>query len=414
MSHQSATTFALLAAVLAASCASTPTTLTPSASTATSPAPTDTPAPACPPPSSSPQFPDPSSLPADPAVLTSYLDRGGDLPSLLSFLRAANLLPLYPNSLEAAADDFDGDGRQDLALSVQDLNAPAGPRPPGVLLVWFCRIDRYFLGYQLQSEQVQGAPVILASRDLTGDGGSEIVVGRPVCGAHTCFLALSALTWDGQQLVDVFSGTSEDLPSPTVVIAMGEAGIGTIAVTSGGVQSAGAGPPRPRTRTWAWTPQTRTFLAGPDVLSAPVFRVHVVHDADAAFEAGDVEVAAILYERALSDAALQEWEVGPATPASLRAYVHYRLVLLALVHGGHAAAQEAFNTMVEATVGVPEAASYLSLAELLLEPKDPVNLAAACAPVRQYASENPSQLLDPLYYGYDNRVYTPADLCPFE
>ena len=369
---------------------------------------------ACPAASANPELPDTTSLPADPSVLTDYLDRGGDLPDLLDHLRAASLLPPYPDSLEAASGDVDGDGTPDVTLSLQNPNAEAGPRPPGILFVWLCRPTGYVLVYQSAPDVVHGAPVLLAARDLTSDGGIEIVAGRPLCGAHTCFLALSALSWNGLQVVEVFSGTSEDLPTPTVVASAGADGAGTITVTSRGVASVGAGPPRPRTRTWTWNPQTHAFVAGADVLSAPVFRIHVVHDADAAFEAGEQGTAEALYERALSDSTLEEWEAGPATPASLKAYVHYRLVLMGLARDGHAAAQEAYNAMVEATVGIPEASPYLSMAQLLLQTADPVSLPAACGPVRAYAAEKPSQVLDPLYYGYDNRVYTPDDLCPFQ
>ena len=416
MPHRFLKTAPLFAA-LVASCAAPLTAAAPTSATETaalsSPAPIETP-PACPPASSSPELPDTNALPGDPSGLTDFLDRGGDIPRLLEHLQAAGLVPLFPGSQAFAAGDFDGDGRPDIALSLQEPNSESGPWPPGALLVWLCRPGGYVLAYQSQPMADHGAPVLLAGRELTGDDGIELVAGRPLCGAHTCFLTLIALTWNGQQLVDAFSGTSEDLPSPTVMASTSATGVGTISITAGGAQSVGAGPPRPRTRTWTWGPQTHTFIAGADVLSAPVFRIHVVHDADAAFEAGDMGAAEALYDRALSDGALQEWEAGPATPASLKAYVHYRLVLLALARGGHAAAQETFNAMVEATVAVPEAAPYLSMAQLLLQATDPVSLPAACGTVRGYAAENPSQVLDPLYYGYDNRIYTADDLCPFE
>jgi hypothetical protein len=340
------------------------------------------------------------------------LDRGGELPALIDHLQAANVLPLFPGSLEAVSVDVDGDGADDLALSLQDPTITTSPRPPGALYVWLCRSGEYVVDYELQPGPGQAAPVLMAWGDLTGDGASEIIFGRPACGAHTCFLALGILSWDGRALTDVFSGSSEDLPSPTIVVTAGPDVSGTIAVTAGGVMSVGAGPPRPRTRTWTWNPTAHIFVPGQDVLAPPVFRVHVVHDADAAFEAGDLEAASALYQRALEDAGLQEWDAPPATPASLKAYVRYRLVLLALARSGGEAAQQELDSMVEATTGIPEAEPYLALAELV--PQEPANLAAACNLVRGYATDHTAELLDPLYYGYDNRVYTAADLCPFE
>jgi len=389
----------------------------PAAATATTlrvPTQSATPSPACKPAPAAATLPDTATLASDPAPLTDYFDRGGGLPALIDHLQAANVLPLFPGSLEAASADVDGDGTNDLALSLQDPTITTAPRPPGALYVWLCRSGEYVVDYGLQPGPGQAAPVLLAVSDLTGDGAGEIIFGRPTCGAHTCFLAMGVLSWDGRALTDVFSGSSEDLPSPTIVVTPGPDGAGTIAVTAGGVMSVGAGPPRPRTRTWAWNPTARSFVPGQDVLAPPVFRVHVVQDADAAFEAGDLDAASALYQRALEDAGLQEWDAPPATPASLKAYVHYRLVLLALARAGREAAQQELDSMVEATTGVPEAEPYLALAELVLQEPEPVNLAAACHLVRGYATDHTAEVLDPLYYGYDNRAYTSADLCPFE
>lgn len=163
-----------------------------------------------------------------------------------------------------------------------------------------------------------------------------------------------------------------------------------------------------------WNPASRLFFPGPDVLSDPVFRVHVVHDADASFEAADYDHAADLYRRALDDRTLLDWDASPAAPARLMAYVRYRFVLLALTHDGEAAARFAFDAMVKASTGVPEAEGYLAMAQLLVEAPDPVNLPAICAAVRQFADDHQAQILDPLYYGYDNRVYTADDLCPLD
>jgi hypothetical protein len=156
------------------------------------------------------------------------------------------------------------------------------------------------------------------------------------------------------------------------------------------------------------------FLPGPDVLSDPVFRIHVVHDADATFEAADYDRAEDLYRRAVDDRGLLDWDASPASPAGLTAYVRYRMVLLALTHDGQAAARSAFDAMVEASAGVPEADDYVTMAQFLVEAPDPVNLPRVCATVRQFAADHQAEILDPLYYGYDNRIYAPADLCPFE
>jgi hypothetical protein len=408
---------AVLFGILLASC-SLPPAATSGSATATEPPPTpqakETSSPIPSPVASLPSLPEGASILSDPSQVPSYLDQGGDLQTLLDHFTSAGLFPSLPPSLPYTRVDIDGDGVSDLAFSLQDLTAPPGPRPPGSFFVWVERPEGYALVFRTQPETEHSAPVIVAAQDLTRDAGAEIVIGRPACGAHTCFLALGVLTWDGRQVMDVFRGTSEDLATPSVVVrAPDSSTAGSIQVTSAGVQSVGAGPPRPRTRTWTWDPASKTFVPGPDALAAPRYRIHVVHDADAAFEAGRYDEAAGLYGQALADQALLDWDASPATPATLKAYVHYRLVLLDLVQRGSTPAQAALNAMVEATAGVPEAEPFVTMAQLLIQAPEPFDLAVACDSVRQFAANHKTEVLDALYYGYDNRIYTPADLCPW-
>jgi hypothetical protein len=139
-----------------------------------------------------------------------------------------------------------------------------------------------------------------------------------------------------------------------------------------------------------------------------------VHDADASFVAADYDLAADLYRRALDDRALLDWDASPASPPRLVAYVHYRLVLLALTRDGAAAARSSYNAMVEASMGVPEADDYVTMARLLVEAPDTLDLPVICAAVRQFAAGHQAQILNPLYYGYDNPVYSADDLCPLK
>ena len=350
-----------------------------------------------------------------PELITIYLDQGGSFERLLNLAHDLRLLPDFPQALRGASADLDGDHRPDLAFSLRTQDGEGSLRRPGGLFLWLCRDYGYSLQESIQPEATPDATVLFAADDLTGDGVGELVFGRPACGAHTCFLKLGVLQWNGETFVDRWSGSSEDLPTPFVSVHPADPGSsGSVIVTSGGVQSVGAGPPRPRTRVWNWDPAGQLFFPGPDVLSDPAFRIHVVHDADASYEAADYNRAADLYRRALDDRALLEWDAGPAAPASLTAYIRYRLVLLALARDGEAAARAAFDAMVEASMGVPEADDYVTMARLLVEAPAAIDLPGVCAAVRQFAADHQAQILDPLYYGYDNRVYTATDLCPLE
>ena len=350
-----------------------------------------------------------------PDRITTYLDQGGSLEGLLHLAQESRLLPYFPNALRGVFTDLDGDQRADVAFSLRTQDAGDSLQRPGSLFLWLCRDDGYYLQELLLPESAHDAPVLFGADDLTGDGPGELVFGRPSCGAHTCFLELGILQWNGETFIDRWSGSSKDLPTPSVSVhPAGPGSSGSVAVTSGGVQSVGAGPPRPRTRVWSWDPSPQQFLPGPDVLSDPVFRIHVVHDADASFEAADYDRAADLYRRALDGRALLDWDASPASPPRLMAYVHYRLVLLALTRDGEAAARASYNAMVEASMGVPEADDYVTMARLLVESPAAFDLPGVCAVVREFAADHQAQILDPLYYGYDNRIYTADDLCPLK
>jgi len=364
--------------------------------------------------------PDPPPTPSaelfgQPERITIFLDQGGSFERLLDLAHELRLLPDFPQALRGAFTDLDGDHRADMAISIRSQDAGGSSQRPGSLFVWLCRDDGYLLLEILRPESAHEAPVLFAADDLTGDDLGDLVYGRPTCGAHTCFLELGVLQWNGETFMDQWSGSSEDLPTPSVSVhPAGPGPSGSITVTSGGVQSVGAGPPRPRTRVWTWDPASRLFLPGPDVLSDPVFRIHVVHDADASFEAADYHRAAVLYRRALDDRFLLDWDAGPAAPERLMAYVRYRLVLLALTRDGQAAARSAFDAMVEASMGVAEADDYVTMARLLVETPFEEGLPGVCPAVQQFAADHQAQILDPLYYGYDNRVYTADDVCPLK
>jgi hypothetical protein len=359
-------------------------------------------------------LPEAGSLFHQPELITDYLNAGGDVDRLLETLTSGGLLPVYPQVWPAAIEDLDGDGQLDLAASLQDLSAPIAQRPPGSLFIWLCREGRYDLLYQSPAEADHSAPLLLAAADLTGDQASELVFGRPACGAHTCFLAVGVLQWDGVDFVDRWRGSSEDLPTPEVSVSQpSPSAAASISVTSNGVQSVGAGPPRPRTRRWSWDEEMLAFMPGPDVWSSPVYRVHMVHDADRAYRKADNISAEALYLEALEEAGLLDWEADPATPASLDAYIRYRLVLNDLAQSDIEDAQADLDAMAEASRGIPEAGVFVEMAQLLVRVyRDSLDLAQACSSVRGFAEDHVSGVLEPLYYGYDNPVYTAEDLCP--
>lgn len=368
----------------------------------------------CPTGTGEPALPAASSLFRKPELIADYLNAGGDLDRLLETLTSGGLLPVHPQAWPAALEDLDGDGRVDLAVSLQDLSPPMAPRPPGSLFIWLCREGGYALFFRSPPEADHSAPVVLAAADLTGDEASEVVFGRPVCGAHTCYLAVGVLEWDGEGFVDRWRGSSEDLPTPQVIVRIpSSSSPASISITSGGVQSVGAGPPRALTRRWIWSQVSGAFVPDTESLASPIYRIHMVHDADRTFLEGHFPQAERFYIQALEDPALLDWGDDSGTGDSLDGYIRFRMVLNALAQSQTERAQSALDSLAEASVGSPEAEPYLELAEILLTGyQESLDLTSACVGVREFAAANTAAILDPLYYGYDNPVYTAEDLCP--
>jgi hypothetical protein len=362
---------------------------------------------------SPPGLPDLTDVVRHPERITEFLSSGGDVDRLAGELGSSGLLPTDARAYPSAVKDFDGDGRLDVAIAIQDP-AVTSPGPTGSLFLWLCRPVGFELTYRTQPEADHSAPLILAAADLTGDEAAELAFGRPACGAHTCFLAVGVLRWNGEEFVDRWQGTSEDLPTPSVTVTLPEADRpAAITITSGGVQSVGAGPPRSITRRWTWSPVSGAFVPDTDFLAPPVYRIHGVHDADRAFRETHYAQSERLYLEALIDADLLDWEAGPAAPAILDAYIRYRLMLTALAKGEIDRAGTALDTLAESAVGIPEAEPYLEMAQVLLAAyEESLDLASACGQVQQFAETHTAGVLDPLYYGYDNPTYSAEDICP--
>jgi len=144
--------------------------------------------------------------------------------------------------------DFTGNGYQDLALPILDLES-ISIIPSGTLLFFECTGEQYVLNYSTPQVPDLGMPFIYTAQDLNGDTIMDILVGYKHCGAHTCSIQAEALLWNGTTLANRFQGTTEDLPTPTIEVRTSPtSGPVEIAITANGILSVGAGPFRPVTR----------------------------------------------------------------------------------------------------------------------------------------------------------------------
>lgn len=366
---------------------------------------------ACPVPAGSPSPPllqSPTTYVQD--ILT-FLDGGGSPHGLQADVESAGLSP--QKGMPLAEQDFNGDGLNDIAVSLLIPN-DAAVMPPGVLYVFLCVGQAYTLAFTGPSVPELGAPEILEARDLNANGAVDLLVARETCGAHTCFSRLEVLVWEQDTLVNVFQGTSDDLPYPSIrVVGPGPDGRFDIAVTGTAIGSAGAGPYRGVTRTWAWNPAGDALLPGPDLPLPSTFRIHVLNDADQADREGRFAAALELYGRVIHDDTLQDWIDPQAERANLGAYAMFREVVTYLQLSDQAKAQSSYLALTSAFPPSSVGGAYALLGEAFWTAyQSSGDVGLACVQAQAFAQANEATILQPLYFGYANPVYTSGDICP--
>jgi hypothetical protein len=374
------------------------------------PPPTHTPDLQCPVPPGSPDQPDLSTTASLPIHLLDYLNAGGSIEALNTLIQTKGLSP--QDGISLAQMDFTGDGMQDVALSIADLES-SGPFVSGSFLIFVCSDSSYMLNYASPVSTELGMPVLQAAEDLNGDSTADLLISRSRCGAHTCFIQAEVLLWHGATFENRLQGPTDDLPSPILELYPTTTGAFEITITAMGIGSVGAGPYRRTVRTWSWDAETERFTTLSETALPSTFRIHVLHDADQAAVEGNYQTALSLYNQVIEDNKLDDWILGENGRANLSAYAMFRRVLTHLQANEPDQAQAAYEilnaTFSEGMAGL----AYADLAEVFWsEYKMDFNLAAACGAAQAYSSNKSDDILNPLNYGYANRIYSAFDICP--
>lgn len=335
-----------------------------------------------------------------PQAILEYLNSGGEVDTLNT------------DHSHAEAGDLTGDGMDDVIVAATAPDSEAIP-PLGTLLVYNCQNEQYVLTFDLTPDSAYyGGPAIHAVQDMNADGRAEAVVSTSTCGAHTCFEQEQILAWNGTTYENRLEGATDDLPYPDVQIRDTGGGIYALEVTGTGFGSVGAGPYRTRTRTWSYDPASRHWQMSGERLEPPVYRIHALHDADAALKAGNYETAIALYQRVINDQTLLDWGDSPVEQADLGAYARFKLIVLYTQTGQPAEAERYFS---ELKAG-PAAGSWRDYTEMADTYLQGAAIAGhGCPAVRYFAETHADQILSPLSsmaFGYSNPDYTPEDVCP--
>ena len=386
--------------------------------------PTHTPAPP-PPTAAPPSGPDPVCVPPQgfppleaesyqlyPQAIADFLNAGGPV-SLLSVALRENGFSNTPNpAIEA---ELNGDGKQDVVVSVTDPNYFGDPAA-GALLIYTCEDGQFILRHVELSAEHAGAPALLLVQDLNADGLTEIVFSSPTCGAHSCFEDAAIWSWDGAGFVNRLGMPTNDLPFPNMQVTdYDQDGIYNLEVSSQGFGSVGAGPQRPLVRTYEYDPAVQRWVAVSEGSGAAVYRIHVLHDADDAMRRGDYTIASVYYEMVIQDDALKDWVDPRSERLTLGAYAHYKMAISLALQGDQEGAEAFLADLVDFYDAFSPQFAYIEMAQLFLDAYPEEGLQGACSVVRIYAEDREDTVLAPLgpqAFGYANRDYTAEDICP--
>ncbi|MEJ2758450.1 MAG: hypothetical protein P8046_08235 [Anaerolineales bacterium] len=362
---------------------------------------------ACVPPSEHPDFVF-STYEELPQTILDYLNGGASPEELAVSLIVQGL---GPEDQPVWAEDLTGDGYREVVVTVYD---PAN-QPQGALMIYNCQNGAYVLVHVIVSEVNAFAPVILHIQDINADGEREAVLSSTNCGAHTCFQDVKILAWENEHYTEKLEGSTLEYPYPDVKLTdYDHDGIYTLEVTGTAYGSVGAGPQRDTINSWTYDPTVRLWRLTDQTLAASPFRIHLVHDADAAMDREEYLIASLLYEQVINDDSLLEWAKEEVEYNNLAAYAAYKRVVAAVFMGDRPSAETIFTELKD-QYGKSSQYGYVEMAEAFLTDSETLGAEGGCTAARQYAASHQTQVLDPLgsaVYGYANPDYTPEDICP--
>lgn len=364
-------------------------------------------------------------------AIAQYLSGGGAPTVLEGRLAAWGTFTSY-GGLVRADRDFTGDGVPEVLAVLMDPQAQEFPYP-GDLYIFGCEDGAYRLLHQAGSAPDRSAPLILnvENNDVNANRLNDLVYAVQTCDDRICSTSVEVIEWSlTLNSFDSLLAQRIDEPFAAVEVTDVEGdGLSEIVVERGAVASDAAGPQRSRKTTLRW--DGAQYAIADVELAEAEYRIHVLHDADAALRSADYAAAAELYAQAATDDSLQSWRY-PDEATHLRAYARFRQMLAEAAQGNSAEAQAAHDELIAAYTltptgditpvpGAPSAlnrgragSAFAEMAQLFWrEYAASGDTGRACSAVTGYARGASSSYEVLNSFGYANPTYTAADLCPF-
>jgi hypothetical protein len=303
--------------------------------------------------------------------------------------------------------------------------------------VFGCDEATYRLLYQAGYSVDRGAPVIHSADDINADAFNDLVYSVQTCGETSCLNEVHIVEWS-LALENFASLLGEAVVQPyadVIVSDVDEDRLLEISVTSGIINQIDAGPQRQITTVYKWDGTLYTLAE----VIRPIaeYRIHLIHDADDALVEGEYTDAIRQFREAFNSDDLLPWTYLNEDPY-LRAYARFRLMLAYVRAGNLNAAQTAHDDLMALFAPPPPPCDPAIDPSCQLPPTPTPffgpapgiefarmadlfwadfsvnrNLGVACELVVGYARANPDALEALNSFGYANRQYTAADMCPW-
>ncbi|GAB4568928.1 MAG: hypothetical protein Kow0077_00610 [Anaerolineae bacterium] len=398
---------------------------TPEPPTAT-PVVTDTPSPAdvlaglvpepaveCPAPRTPPAPPQPATFNLYATAINRFLSDGATVPALQQLLTDWGVVSAE-RGLVTDAYDLTGDGVFEVVAILADpFNADIAP-VPGQMLVFGCSRSDYRLLYASDYGPGFGVPQLLHVGDMNASGGPELVYFQERCQSGACVQAAQVLSWfpanDGFIALNVDTVGSAD--GRFSIADLDGDNILEIMIQGGGLAAdASVGPPRSSTTIWDWNGMN--YVRAVTRLDPPLYRIHVIHDADAALVTGDTNEAIRLYQEALENPRLGTWQV-PNEQVMLRAYALFKLIVTYAYIEEDMAALDAHTVLLQENPPGTPGNAYARVGDAFWQTFQATrNMHSACLAAAETVAQNPAAVLFLNSYGPANRAYQIPDICPF-
>jgi hypothetical protein len=357
--------------------------------------------------------------------IQNYLSAGGDPNRLKPMLQAGNLIPTSDATNGVFVLDLTGDSKEDLIVNIA---YPIQESDVKHFVIWVYICDgkdyrrMYAVSYAQVSPALDRGGYVDMVQDLNNDSYPEIIHRSVSCGVNTCYESLGITGWNDTmnkmhtELFDNFLLGDYEFTDPD-----GD-GIFDVVITSGVSGSAGAGPQRRWQTTYGW--DGVNFTQRRNVPEAPRFAFEAAQDAAIALNAGDLQSAAILYQRILYDPTLSG--IDRQTDAIMRTQALFGLLVIRMVQRDSETAAEIYAELqnepgIPASFSTPKTYTeslWVQVGRIFYPLAQKYRFDEACDAVlielnHALKSERESPGLRTTYWGNFGSRPRPEAICPF-